>query len=367
MDPTNTTNTTPTADAAAAEAAAMPRHEWTIPLPSRFRDTLDKAIVTPAETSPDKAKPAATAEPETSSITEAPEAVEEDDELPGHQTDDDEETAAEEDAEEPEDTDDEEEDDEEVRPKTGKLLKRINKLTARAKTAEETLAKVQEELQTIKSAAPASVPAGLPVLHGWQTDAGPPTLADLDALEVSAQKTREWARQHRKTGATVGEVQYSPEEVQEILDNVKEDLEEGIPARRQFFEARAKHQAEAKKAFPQFFSDDTTAARVRAAARAIPGLDALPDADIIAGALMVGLQVMGGKLKTIKADPAKPAAAASPPVKKPVPKSIGAGSKPPGAAATQTLEALRKKAQTTRSPEDFVAYRRAKQAAQSVA
>lgn len=195
-----------------------------------------------------------------------------------------------------------------------------------------------------------------------------PTIAELDTLHQQANAVMEWALKHMKEGIEHQGHFYSPEELANLAASAQKDLA-ALPAQRQQSEKVAAHYAaRAAKAFPDYFGTPEKAKQtMETAFAALPELRTRHDSQILAGALVVGMKVMTGQLKTVVADgpkQAKPDAG----VKKPAGKPIPVGKT--GASVSQTVpsgaaqvEALRVAALKDKTPEAFARYRAAKAAA----
>lgn len=368
-----------TSQAAAAsepsEAVVLPKHEWSIPLPSRFADVLDTVKTVDANPSATEDTESAE-EAEDESDDEGDE--EESDPSAESETDESEENEDESEEDEGEEETEESEEDEEEAPASrkdgfAKMQKRIDKVTARAKSAEEERDKLRQQIELLSQASAVAMPGNLPALNGLKDASGIPSLEDLAKLEAQAAKIRDWAKPHRRKGVQEGEEFYSAEDVQALYEDAVEDLEKGIPFYRQFHADRAKATVAAAKAFPEFFGDAAMAAHVRRTAeQSIPGLAGLSDRDLLAGALLVGLKVATGKARVVANDlPRKKgsetAAGAAKPKPKVKAKPLSGGATPPPAGVAANLEALRKAAETKRTPEAFAAYRAAKREAEAAA
>jgi hypothetical protein len=127
------------------------------------------------------------AKPEQTEGSEEAEASEEEDVLSQFSEEEDTEEETEQDDEESE----EEESEEEPPKAVGKLLKQVNKLTARAKSAEETAEALKAEIQSLKSnSQPTEQATGQPELENIQT------FEDLQKLQKEAQAAKKFALQN---------------------------------------------------------------------------------------------------------------------------------------------------------------------------
>jgi len=203
--------------------------------------------------------------------------------------------------EETEETEEVEESDEsdDVPPKAvSKLLKQVNKLTARAKGAEETATQLQAEIANLKAnqsngnqAQPAQ-----PELENIQN------FQDLENLRQEAQAAKKFALQHiGKDFVEVDGKEYSDDDIRNILAQADEYLTEKIPQRSQHLQQKAHWANDTQKTFPwlntQDDSEQATANRqlyqqIRGQKQYADVLDNLPNGDFVTGVLVKGIQKM---------------------------------------------------------------------------
>lgn len=133
---------------------------------------------------------------------------------------------------------DEESDDEpnEEQPKSvQKLLKQVNRLTARAKSSEELVESLKDEVSklTIEKKVEEN-----PTIEEVTT------AQDLEQLRQEALSAKKWARKHEDENyVQEGDKEYTREEIKRIRDNAEEHLDELIPEREKFI--RSKQQSDA--------------------------------------------------------------------------------------------------------------------------
>lgn len=290
--------------------------------------------------------------------------------------------------EEPEEEGEEEEpEDEEEIPGQRKFLKRINKLTARAKTAETQLEALKAELAEAKANGGGVVPGGDELPRVRLIPQGTiPTPQELATAEAETRRTIEWCRRHADGGFPKVDQSGEPlmdddgeplvwtrEEIRDIRDAARDDLQEGIPAFRGFLAARDAATKEAAKAFPELAGDPGKLAQIRATAfQVFPSLRGKPDADFLATALVVGLKVANGQLKTVKAGKpatAQPAKAGTPGLKQPLKRELkplaGNGTTGSAKAALGAEAQARKELAQKQTPEAFANWREAQRKAQA--
>ena len=218
---------------------------------------------------------------------------------------------SEEEEEEAEESYEEEETVEEEPPKAvGKLLKQVNKLTARAKSAEETAELLKAEIQNLKNQG-GSQPAKQPELENIQS------FDDLNKLRQEAQAAKKFALQNiGKDYVEVDGKEYSDDDIRNILTQADEYLTEKIPARANYLQQKAQWQQDTAQSFPWLYntnddSDYAEASRqlyksIRNQRQYAQVLDNLPNGDFVAGVLVKGIQAIQAE-KSAKAKPAKKA------------------------------------------------------------
>ena len=215
-----------------------------------------------------------------------------------------------------EETDEEEPADTEAEPQKDKVQKRIDKLVAKQREAEEKATAVSAELEQLK-AAKAELEAQLnqttrPVL----TPTADNPLADVDsedALEQrvqNAQAVRRWALQN-SDGATIkkpdGSEQFiSSDEVKDYLIKSDDILTVHAPARRAWLTQRAPAVEAAKNIFPDLFKAGTDLNKAyQATVKSAPELLRIPQHEYWIGLALYGEQAL---MAAQKAKEAKAAA-----------------------------------------------------------
>ena len=146
-----------------------------------------------------------------------------------------------------EDEDDSEEDADDVNQPKGlqKALKQINRLTARAKGAEEEVAALKEQIETIKSNPGEPEESASPALNEINT------LKDLEALRKEAQAARTWALKNiRKDYVSEGDKEHTGDDVSNILEQAENYLNELIPQRAHYLQEKQQWAEDTKNVFP---------------------------------------------------------------------------------------------------------------------
>lgn len=233
-------------------------------------------------------------------------------------------------------------------PSNARLLKRIDKLTAKRREAEEALEKTREETERLRTELAAASKVVL------QPSADDPlsdveTIEDLDARLAAAKRVRTWAMTNRD-GATVkgadGQDEYvEAAEIARHLAAADAIVMEHAPARRAWIAQRDQSIAEAKAAYPAFFTQGSSESKaLRDILKQYPALGKYPNVELIIGDALVGQQArMARQEAQAKAKaPASPARKAPSPAPEP-PKVTGKAKVPAktvreGAALQKVLE-----------------------------
>jgi len=213
------------------------------------------------------------------------------------------------DAESEEDKDDAEPE-EEKNPVPEKLLKRIDKLTAKRREAEERAETLESEVSELRAKLDATVPIQV-------TPTASDPLADVETPEqleervATAKKIRAWAIKNLEGGtvqnAAGEEVYYEPSQVREYLATADELLTEHAPKRKEWISQRGAVMQEAKAFYPALFKSGTPEHEsLVATLKAHPYLKGLPQLEMI-----VGDAIEGQKLRFARAEAAQKKAASS--------------------------------------------------------
>ena len=215
-------------------------------------------------------------------------------------------------AEEEEETEDEAEPPKAV----GKLLKQVNKLTARAKTAEETAEALQAQIESLKSNPQKQSEPSQPALEEVQD------FQSLETLRKEALAAKKFALHHiGKDFVEVDGREYSDDDIRNILTQADEYLTEKIPERAQYLQSAAQWQQDTINAHP-WISDkvDTDQAEERRGvfnqlkSQYSNVLQSLPNGDFIAATLVRGVEAIKADQAAKTAKPkAKKVAKAPPP------------------------------------------------------
>ena len=278
------------------------------------------------------------------------------------------------DSEQPEDATEEDADEEPAEedpesaeaPAVKKLAKRVDKLTARAKSAEEQATTLQAELAAAKDALTRAQPIVV-------QDAADP-LADVTTPEALESRLAAANTVLDNVPDLIAKADYEGGEVEVPMGDgstrkfTKQELQERLrvarqilkaePARRNYLAQRESFQHEARQVYPELFQEESQARQMMMATlQAYPGIAKLPNLELIIGDAIRGqalrfqqAQAIQKKAATAKAKPAAPAAA-KPAV---APKVVSPSAAPKTKSQADPLEAL-KKSGNRDAAENFVA------------
>lgn len=198
-----------------------------------------------------------------------------------------------------------------------KLLKRIDKITAKRREAEEKAEQLEAELADLRTKFDSTPPVTLA-----PTPADP--LADVETPEQLeeriqvAKKVRKWALANLEGGTVTNakgeEVYYEPAQVREYLSNADEVLTEHAPKRREWITQRQTFAPEAKAAYPALFqAGSQEQAILRETLKAYPALKGMPNLELV-----IGDAIEGQKLRFARQQAAQKASAPKPSATSPV-------------------------------------------------
>lgn len=205
------------------------------------------------------------------------------------------------------------------------VQKRIDKLTAQRKTAEEKAKSLETELAELKSkyqAPPPIQPTRADPLADIESD------KDLDAKIEHIQSAKDWCLRHLNGGnisdGNGGEKWLEAGEVADTLANADRMLTQDVPKRRVFLAERTRHDAVAKREYPALFKEGTEPYKtMHEWFKVFPECRKFSDIKLIIGDALVGQQIRVNREKArssngnapsrLQAQPlAPPAPAASP-------------------------------------------------------
>ena len=174
------------------------------------------------------------------------------------------------------------------------VQKRIDKLTKRAKAAEEALADEKAKRIDAENAQPEPQAVTAPVTPD-NPFAGLNTLEDVQREEHNAEQVLDWCDDN-PDGALVqtkdGEVEYSAEEVRDIRKRASKAIRKWLPQRQQWVRENQQNEEYAHKTYSWW--KDKSAAEYQAASnilREFPEVQRFPDYKVIVGDTLMGMQM----------------------------------------------------------------------------
>jgi len=265
---------------------------------------------------------------------------------------DDSEKGDESDDEDEEDADGEEEELEKLPTSVKALQKRVNKLTSRAKSAEEARTGLETEVKDLKEKLEKAAPV---MLQPTGTD----PLSDLMTPEAvndrvgQMKQLREWCLENLE-GGTVNngkeDVELSAKDVRKRLTYAEQIINEQAPARLQYLQQLGSCEKMAREIFPALFDDKTEDSKIASNfLRACPEIMRLPNYQTIIGDALRGMRVREKEAEAAKAK--KPGEKKDAEKKKaPVPKAKAQRAIAPAPAKSTTNT----KAKASRSERQFM-------------
>ncbi len=178
------------------------------------------------------------------------------------------------------------------------VQKRIDKLTAKRKEAEAEIAKLKEEVEALKNttATPKSVESSDEPFSNLNT------IAEIEAEIAQARSVRNWAEEnadgYTETKENGEEVYYDPAKIRQIKVNAMKALEEGLPKRLQYIQARDQVEQIAVKEYP-WWKDKTAKERQIAEQflNAFPSIKRFPDYKMVIGDYIRGVRAREAAVK----------------------------------------------------------------------
>jgi hypothetical protein len=197
----------------------------------------------------------------------------------------------------------------------GKLLKQVNKLTARAKSAEETAEALQAQIESLKTSPQKQSESSQPALEEVQD------FQSLETLRKEAVAAKKWALQNiGRDYVESGGKEYSDDDIRNILTQAEDYLSEKIPERAQYLQASAQWQQDTINTHPWISETvDTDQAEER---RSVLGqiksqyadiLKSLPNGDFVAATLVRGVEAIKQDQAAKTAKPKSKRVAKAPP------------------------------------------------------
>jgi hypothetical protein len=201
------------------------------------------------------------------------------------------------------------------------VQKRIDKLTAKRKEAEAEIEKLKEEVEKLKAATPAPREREIPDDPYSNLN----TIAEIEAEIAQARSVRNWAEEnadgYTHTNEQGEEEYYDPAKIRQIKVNAIKALEEGLPRRYQYLQARDQIEQVVSKEYP-WWSDKTAKERQLAEQfiNAFPAIKKFPDYKMVIGDYIRGVKAreaaVRGQKPVVKAPVQPRSSGVAPTVKK---------------------------------------------------
>lgn len=203
-----------------------------------------------------------------------------------------------------------------------KVQKRVSEEVAKRKALEERLANLEATLKKAeaeKANPPPPMPKGTMPLADYND------IQSLEKYETQAKQAARWARDQLAKkdigeGVQMGDQILNEDQIRDVLRKAEIAMEDHIPARKKFLEARNQASHQAVEMFP--FLKDPNSEDYQAAVQAYrmnPWLQDLPNADFIVGVQVEGLKALRAKQEAMMAKSTK---SGDTPAPKPKPKTI---------------------------------------------
>ena len=213
----------------------------------------------------------------------------------------------------------------------GKLLRQINKLTARAKGSEETVEALQAQIESLKTSPQKQSESSQPALEEVQD------FQSLETLRKEAVAAKKWALQNiGRDYVESGGKEYSDDDIRNILTQAEDYLSEKIPERAQYLQSAQQWQQDTINTHPWISETvDTDQAEER---RSVLGqiksqyadiLKSLPNGDFVAATLVRGVEAIKSDQAAKSAKPKAKKVAKAPPT------TMGDSSPPVQTSATR--------------------------------
>lgn len=188
------------------------------------------------------------------------------------------------------------------------VQKRIDKLTAKRKDAETQLEALRKEVEDLKTQQ--SAPRQSQVLPDVpHSDLH--SVAEIEAEIAQARNVRNWAEANAEgftqTNEDGTETYYDPAQIRQIKVNAMKALEESLPQRYQYIQARDSIEPIANKEYP-WWKDKSSAERQIAEKflSAFPQIKKFPDYKMVIGDYIRGVKARESNLKSNKVIPKAP-------------------------------------------------------------
>lgn len=173
------------------------------------------------------------------------------------------------------------------------VQKRIDKLTARRKEAEEEIAKLKAEVENLKQITSKQTESVV-IPDVPHSDLN--TIAEIEAEIAQARSVRDWAEANADgfthTDAEGNEMHYDPAQVRQIKINAMKAIESTLPQRFQYIQARDQIENLVNKEYP-WWRDKTSKERQIAEQflNAFPHIKKFPDYKMVIGDYLRGVRL----------------------------------------------------------------------------
>lgn len=190
--------------------------------------------------------------------------------------------------------------DQNLSKKDKKFLKQISRLTARSKSAEEQVAQLQAQVNSMQLDTKVKENPGIEEIT---------TIEELEKLREEALNAKKWARANEDEDyVTDGDKEFSRKEIKQIRDKAEEHLEELIPERMKFIQMKTNSEQLALKDFP-FISDQETESfkllQTMIADKQFKPLDKLPNGLYLRALMVEGVNSLRARQNPKKVKPKK--------------------------------------------------------------
>lgn len=203
-----------------------------------------------------------------------------------------------------------------------KLLKRIDKLTERAKTAEEDLEAERERARELQAKVEAIQAAPPP--PGMNRFANITDERKLDEEAAKARNLKRWCEDNAD-GAEVDGKPFTPEQIRQFKRAAEDALDVDLPQRREFLRQYNAIHPQAVQEFSYLRDRKSEEYALAEQLRTVPFIASRPDQDYLIAAYIEGVKVIKARREAAKAPPSPK------PAPKPAPKQPAA----PTAAPTK--------------------------------
>jgi hypothetical protein len=223
----------------------------------------------------------------------------------------------------PEETPPEPETPEPQKPESDSVQKRIDKLTAQRKSAEEKAAALEAEIASLKTKqAEPRLPAPTPT----SPLANVGSIAELQKRVELAYQVKNWAMRHLDGGEIDmgnGQTQlFNGDQVRDMWARSEEIITRHAPTQAAYIQARTDFDSQARKMYPKLFQPGTAEnAEYRTWLEVFPECQRYPDIALIIGDALTGRQYRTAKGQKPKVNGSQPLAAPNPAAGPRVPQS----------------------------------------------